>query len=243
MSSDCHGPVPVDDPDKDPLEVSMPGVTILNGKSRSGKSHLMKYIMCKNRHKFGFGIAFSNSGDRPGNLSYVPAEFKHSAWSDAVVEEFIKVALAVAAATNGELMGFVIIDDDMTGFNSPLLVRLITQTFHLNIYIIITTQHINKLPPAVREGGFQVGIYRTKTKRACDAAYDSYGHDFEDVKDFRAMLRKIPQHVVWWLNVHQGSEGKLFKAPPVIPEFHLLENLPQTTKKRKVQHGGAATKQ
>lgn len=219
MASNCLGPVPVDD-GADMLGVSMPGLTILNSKSRGGKSHLERYIFWKNQHRLHLGISFSNTGRERNNLDWVPPEFKHFKFDETILRAF----LALMKTLPPETLGFVLIDDDMTGFNSPALLEAATQTYHNNIWVIITTQHVNKIPPSIREQAFQVALFKMETKRNLTAAYESYGQDFYDQKKFESYVmdpKYTGDHRFLWKDKSQDKPWKCLRCPPIIPEFKL----------------------
>ena len=88
MAPNCLGPVPVDK-GEDMLAVSMPGLTIINAKSQSGKSHLIRYMCYKNRGRIHWVEVYSNTCREGNNFDYVEDDHKHSTFSAAHLKQVL----------------------------------------------------------------------------------------------------------------------------------------------------------
>lgn len=144
---------------------------ILNSKPGGGKSHLQRYLMYMNRDRFAYGVCFSKSAFREGNLEYVPyfegspedkaryLNFKHMLYSEPALR-----ALLVKQASypdGNRPCAFVIFDDDISDpnmFNSSAFIDAVTMYRHYNLWICICIQYINKLSTTARECASQVSI-------------------------------------------------------------------------------------
>jgi hypothetical protein len=204
------------------LDINTPGLMIINSKSQGGKSHLAQYTMYEKRKAFKWGIAFSNTAFNDDNLAYIPKRFKHLEYRPLILWEVMCKQAAVPKAQRP--LVFVWIDDCNAQMNEhdKILYRAITQTFHYNLFILITTQNINTLPSWCRENAFQVVLFKMFTKGALESAYDSYGQDFDSVKDFKHQINnKLGDHVFAYINRHKMGQWKFMKCPAVLPKFKL----------------------
>jgi hypothetical protein len=76
----------------------------------------------------------------------------------------------------------------------------------------------------MREGAFQVAIFYMDTKRSLEAAYESYGQDFEDYQSFKHFLQsKTGQYRFLYKDkCEEGEDGwKIYRCPSHIPHFLL----------------------
>lgn len=239
----CLGPAPVDTNEEDTLlKVSMPGLTIINGPSQAGKSRLLRYIFYKYRHKLKHGVAYSNTGANEGNLDWIPNGFKHYMYGQKerladgtrtttgrrTLTAFLNECLRIKRM-GINLLGWVVIDDDMSGFQDDVLLRACTQTVHHNIWVVICTQHVNKLMLAIRGQFFQVAVMKLESKQALEAAYEAYGQDFYNLKEFKDMVLdeantgdiSKKDYRFLWRNKVTGEPWHSFKIPAYIPPFRL----------------------
>jgi hypothetical protein len=125
--------------------------------------------MYMNRDRFAYGICFSKSAFREGNLEYIPyfegspedkaryLNFKHMLYN----EEALRALLVKQASyPDGERpCAFVIFDDDISDpnmFNSSAFIDAVTMYRHYNLWICICVQYINKLSTTARECASQV---------------------------------------------------------------------------------------
>jgi len=202
-------------------QINMPGVCLINSKSQGGKSHAGHCIFYANRHKFAWGIGFGNTIFNENNMSFIPRKFKHIRYKPDVLRNLLIEQIKVEKEKRP--LVFIYFDDCISDFqqDDKVLMEAVTQTFHYNIFIMITTQSINKIPNYVRENAFQVILFRLFSKNQIEAAYDSYGQDFESVKEFKKKINNnLGEHVFAFSNRHQSSGWKFCKCPPPpLPSF------------------------
>lgn len=208
--------------EEDVLEqINMPGVCLINSKSQGGKSHAGHCIFYANRKKFAWGIGFGNTIFNEDNLSFIPKRFKHMRYDPNVLRQVL--LLQIEVEKNQRPLVFVYFDDCISDFQQEdkVLMEAVTQTFHYNIFIMITTQSINKIPNYVRENAFQVILFKLFSKGQINAAYDSYGQDFDSVNDFKNEVNnKLGDHVFAFINRHTGGTWRFCKCPPPpLPAF------------------------
>lgn len=156
-------------PSCDDLGINIPGMCIFNSKPGGGKSHLLRYLMFANRHRFAYGICFSKTAFREGNLDYIPyfegseedraryLNFKHMMYSEAALQALLDKQKGYKDADRP--CCFIIFDDDISDpgmFNTPAFIDAATMYRHYNTWICVCTQYINKLSTTARECASQV---------------------------------------------------------------------------------------
>lgn len=202
-------------------EISMPGVCLINSKSQGGKSHAAHCIFYANRHKFAWGIGFGNTIFNENNMSFIPPKFKHLRYKQTVLREVLIQQVKVPQERRP--LVFIHFDDCITDFQNEdkVLFEAITQTKHYNIFIMITTQSINKVPNFARENAFQVMLFKIFSRNQLEAAYDSYGQDFDTIKTFKKEVNnRLGEHVFAFVNRHGNGQWKFCKfPPPPLPAF------------------------
>lgn len=170
--------------------VNVPGMVLINGAPREGKSHLMEYIMYHKRHRIMAAYVFSNTMQDPSNLPFVSPDFKFPSWNEEVARGIINFQKS-RPKEEREIIA-VLIDDCMANpqqWSSQALLEMCTQMFHLHLFVIIAVQHVNKVPTTLRESYFQTAIFRTNTENTLNAAYASYGQDFNSQAAFKQVAQ------------------------------------------------------
>jgi len=202
-------------------QINMPGVCLINSKSQGGKSHAGHCIFYANKHKFSWGIGFGNTIFNEDNMSMIPRRFKHMRYRPDILRNLLLEQIKVPK--HERPLVFIYFDDCITDFHleDKVLFEAVTQTFHYNIFILITTQSINKIPNYCRENAFQVILFKLFSKSQIEAAYESYGQDFDTIKAFKKDLNnKLGDHVFAFLNRHTNENWKFCKCPPPpLPKF------------------------
>lgn len=220
------------------FHLNLPGLLILNSKPAGGKSHMLRYLFYRYRALFSYGIFFSRTAFRAGNLDYVPDfkgtpedkknyhNFKHMKWNS----EKLRALLDKQASYPDEErpLVFVGFDDNISEkamWEDEAFIDLVTMFRHYNAFVAIATQYINKVCTTARECATDVGLFKMDSKRSIEAAYDSYGMEFEDMKTFKAWLDSNttpPElHNCCWKDKANDKPWKVVRAPAVIPEFRL----------------------
>lgn len=240
------------------LKINMPGLIILVSKPGGGKSYMIRYLMYCNQKLFSHCIAFSKSAFRPGNLEYIPdyegtpedkkryMNFKWMMYKDEVLREFLNGQQAYPEEARP--LGVIIIDDDISDphmFESPAMIDAITMYRHYKIVIIVAAQYVNKLSTTMRECASQVGLFKMDSKRSIEAAYESYGQEFEDHKEFKQWLFAATyppsEHKCCWKDKMNDKPWEIVRAPDHIPKFR-LEYGERASKPAKKKHKSKAKK-
>jgi hypothetical protein len=206
------------------LKLSLPGVFLINSKTRGGKSHLLHCSLYHYRKLFQWGIAFSQSCFNESNLSYIDGRFKHRRYKPAILREVLELQAKVPEKERKLI--YIIFSDCISDLNEndSVLEECITQTFHYKVCVFIESQAINALPTWVRENAFQIALFKLWTESAIDAAYKSYGQNFENVKEFKRMVNnRLGDHKFAFSDRHEGDGSFVICRcpPPPLPKFLL----------------------
>lgn len=220
------------------LKLSVPGVFLINSKTRGGKSHLLHCSLYHLRKLFEWGVAFSQSCFNESNLSYMDERFKHRRYNPAVLREVLNKQAAVPEKERKSI--YIIFSDCISDMNEndSVLEECITQTFHYKVCVFIETQAINKVPTWVRENAFQIALFKLWTENAIEAAYRSYGQNFENVKEFKQLVNnRLGDHKFAFSDRHEGDGSFVICRcpPPPLPKFML--NVPERHLKRGTKRG------
>lgn len=205
------------------FKINVPGICVINGKPGSGKSTLEKYIMYIHQDKFIQGLSVSGTSFDPQNLSYVPPEMKTMEYNPARLASLMQMQEKIPKEERKCI--YFIIDDYICDNNlwfDRTFKTFVTCIRHYHGFIIICTQHINKVPPIIREAAFQACIFHVDTQSSMKAAYESYGSGFETEKDFRNFNKKLEQYHFLFVNKAVPSdEHPIMKSPEKVPDFML----------------------
>lgn len=207
--------------------VSMPGLSLVNSKSQGGKSHLIHCLFYHHRKKFkrgkGRGIVFSNTSFNSANITFVPRCFKHMRYNPEVLREMMRLQMEIPE--DERPLTFILFDDCITELqdNDKVLFEACTQTPHYNLFILISTQHVNSVPSFARDNAFQTFLFKMFTENSLKACYQSYGQDFNNMNDFRDKVnKKLAKHVFAFSDRQEQGPWIFLKCPPgPLPKFML----------------------
>lgn len=130
------------------INTNNPFMMIINGKTGSGKSLLLRYLMreINKENPFDYGIVFSNTAWE-GSFDYIPHKYIHETYNESIVKNIIGIQKQNLKKSNNKIKkAFIILDDccSENEFKSPLLKKLAIMGRHYNITTFLTTQYCNK---------------------------------------------------------------------------------------------------
>jgi len=138
------------------------------GSPSSGKSNLSRYI-CKSLladKSIDYVIVFSPtyfSGD--GNYDFLDEDFIYPMFKEDILRAIM--TLQKKRVEKGDKSSLLIVFDDCLGsvnWNSKIMTQLIANRRHYNCSLLITTQHIKKLPPIMRSCVDYCCIFKTSNR-------------------------------------------------------------------------------
>ena len=219
------------------MHISIPGVFVANSKSQEGKSHLIKYIVYEYRDKVDYVMAISKTAFDEGNLTFVPRNMKFTSWPGERTKQYPngRTRQAVMNLIEEQLkipkssrpLALLVIEDEFNSLKDPLLVEIASRPTHYNIWLVIAVNWINRVATDIREGAWQVVLFRITSKKGMEASYEAYGEDCWDMKTFAEKLRySTGNYRFLYRNLkgenQQASDWRCFKAPAHIPDFVIV---------------------
>lgn len=220
------------------LMMTLPACILLNSRPGGGKSHMARYLCYELKDYIAYGVCYSKSIFKEGNIDYIPAYSNKpedlAKYQNFRFDKFSKENLAEVLKMQSEYpegkapLCLIMFDDDISDpdmFTSEEFIDAVTMFRHYNLLIIICTQYINKLTTVTRECASCVGLFKMTTKRSINAAYESYGVEFESENDFKRWLSQNTHnpkdHNICWKDRANDLPWKVLRAPAEIPPFRL----------------------
>ena len=184
---------------------------IVAGRSNTGKSHFIKWLLSELRDDLDYGVVFSNMAFE-GSFDYVPPRYVHEDYDEEILRSLIKVqkdmliraeAKMAKATKKGKIpkradgtfgpnpykkRAFVLLDNccSENEFTSPMLKKLAIMGRHYNIVTILSTQYIHLILPTICANCnygcfFDVGL----GKQEVEATYEWIGGRFKSFSEFK----------------------------------------------------------
>jgi len=197
------------------------------GKPASGKSHLMKYILCHMRAKGKIHILFVFMSTKKNDFYNDMVDTKYvMRYNEKLLAQFWKKAEAISHRGKNILLVF----DDCIGsvnWKAPIVDEVFSNHRHNNVSILVATQYPNKLPTLIREVSWMGCIFKQATKWSRKAVHDSYGEDYGSVKEFVEYMNSLPEYGFICVDTCKGGPNKYkkMKAPAKIPRFYYGNNI------------------
>lgn len=181
------------------IDFEVPRIYLFLGKTKSGKSYAMKYIL---REAISQGVLNENN-----SLVFTTTKFNGQYnWLPHVTQKYdarllnsvIAQAKAMREKYNDRIKPFFIIFDDIMGDidmrKTPELVRLMTTYRHYNISIFIAQQYCmgGVCSPAIREQIGYIFAFANTGARSEKNIFESYCQPyFDSKKEFAATMKAI----------------------------------------------------
>lgn len=153
----------------------------ITGRPKSGKSHLISYIiklMTQGRNiynKFNYGLIFSYTLFNK-NYDFLDDQYKYNTFEEEPIKNLMAIQQGIREQNKQPPLSFIIFDDMVTtkDFNKSLFTNLLFNYRHYNICIIIASQYCNAIPAKIRDVMSFPIIFMQYTKRSIEACYESY---------------------------------------------------------------------
>ncbi len=216
----------------EPLEIlgiiQRPFSAIINGKSGSGKSHVLRYIMreiSKSDKPFDYGVVMSNTAWE-GSFDYIPKKYIYEDFNEDVIKNLIKLQKN-NLEKKIQKQAFIILDDccSENEFTNNVIKKLFVMGRHYNISTILTTQYVHLVPPVLRSNSFYNLFFNIgEGYRELQSVYQAYGGRFTSYSDFKEFYyNNIRCHKFIMWNC-QKDNYQVYRVPQKIPYFKLSYN-------------------
>jgi len=171
-----------------------PFIISIYGKPASGKSHLMKYILCRMRAEDKIHILFVFTSTKKNDFYNGMVDTKYvMRYNEKLLAQFWKTAEAISHRGKNILLIF----DNCIGsvnWKAPIVNEVFSNHRHNNVSILVATQYPNKLPTLIQEVSWVACIFNQGTSWSCRAIYSSYGKDYGSAKEFVDYMNSLPKY-------------------------------------------------
>jgi len=219
--------------------IKPPCLIVVAGKSKRGKSYLIKYMitmLCLNK-KFKFGLVFCKTKFNCG-YDFIEDNKVIEGYKEDILKNYLQAlqkygeehpltAKQKAYNIKTNIPPSFIIFDDIIGqmdLNAGFMSEFITTYRHYNITLIIATQYLHKVPVLFREQADICVMFYQNTKKSIDACYENYGQEFDNAKKFKNFLiekTSKPYHCLIYIEDGDDINTKYmeYKAPSDYPDI------------------------
>jgi len=190
-------------------------------KPASGKSHLMKYILCQMRAegKIHILIVFTSTKKNDFYDNMVDTKYVMHC-NEKLLTQFWKKAEAISHRGKNILLVF----DNCIGlvnWKAYIVKEFFSNQRHNHVSILVATQYPSKLPTLIHEVSWVACIFKQATSWSRRAIHSSYGEDYGSVKEFVDYMNSLPEY--GFICVDTAKRGpekyKKMKAPAKIARF------------------------
>lgn len=178
-------------------QLQLPGVFIFLGKSKQGKSFLMRSLIKRwsMAGKFKAGLVFTTTKFNGGFNWMADQNCVITGYNENMLKRYLNKLSAYRTSHNDTpLPNFIIFDDigRSVDWNDKLLSVLINTPRHFGTSIFICVQYAKGLIlPNVREQADVAFIFQQKTNDSLEAAYTNFGSRLGTYDQFKSTLDDI----------------------------------------------------
>lgn len=217
--------------------IKTPCMIVIAGKSKRGKSYLIKYIitMLGIQKKFKFGLVFVKTKFN-GGYDYFDSNKVIEGYNERLLRNYLNTLKEYGeknpVTPEQKLRGVrtnippsLIVFDDIIGnvdLNSGIMSQFLTTYRHYNITVICAVQYIFKIPPVFREQVDIAVMFEQSTEKSIKALYESYGQHFETFKKWKDFLMEYTNKPFHCLIFNEDGDDNdryfRYKAPSAYPD-------------------------
>jgi hypothetical protein len=208
--------------------IHVPSIVLINSAPASGKSVLVKYLVCdlfrKGQLNYGMAICPTNHN---GDYDWLPNPFVHSTYTNLKVAKLMKLQ-ADAIKRYGKdraPTAFLILDDclGMVNFGCKLLVKLFSNYRHYKISIFITAQYLQKyITPHLRSVSTYYFTFKLRNKREYESNLHEYFTEFNSPRELVEWMQTnlSEQYTFAMLKMQESASSKyVVSKAPIISNY------------------------
>lgn len=208
------------------MNLETPYITCIFGIPKSGKSHLIKYLVYQSKLKNQFDLYLVITGTKFNGdyQQFINPKYVHD-YSEEILEKLIDKCSKWKES--GDEVRVLLILDDVLGesnFNNKLWLKLYNNHRHYNLSIIIVAQYVNKIPPNFRNNAKYAFIFNQYNKSSLEAATNAYLISHYSEEEARKLFGTLERfECIFFDNTQYEKKQrfKKFKARECIPEFYI----------------------
>lgn len=212
------------------IKQQMPGLFLFLGKSKSGKSYLLKYLLqyfCLMKRVFKFGLILTGSAYNH-EYDFLPSKAVHEYKENILMKYVDQLKDRKNKDTGKELPPSFIVLDDCLGLvqKSKAWQNLVSTYRHLNITLFISVQYLKASEVSgtlIREQTSVLFAFSSTNMSVIKCLYDYFGADvFDKIEDFKAryqLVTKEPHAAMLYIASNElRDKSKNFK-PFLAPNY------------------------
>jgi hypothetical protein len=174
--------------------IKHPSITLINAPPRSGKSTLLKYLICDlfANKQFAYGIVICPTIYN-GGYDFLPNAYLYQQYSDAHIVRLFRHQMRLIKQNGSAPAAFLILDDCLGSvkWNSQLLIKIITTYRHYNVSILITAQYLlGHMTPTLRNMTEYYFTFKPRNLRDIKSNFEEFFMEFENEKKLQAFFTK-----------------------------------------------------
>lgn len=197
------------------------------GKPKSGKSVLIKALLYSRRHLIPVGTVISGSEDTNKFYSKLfPSAFIYEQFKLPIIQN-VKKRQKLAKENLPNSWSVLILDDcmdDVKLFNDPIMLDLIKNSRHWNLFSIFANQYVFDFKPVIRTNIDGVFIFREPNKANREKLYSNFASIIPTFKIFCHIMDEITvDHTCIYIDNQSTSndwqECVYYYKAPLLPDF------------------------
>lgn len=210
--------------------IEYPSLILIVGKSKSGKSYLVRYLMyhaCveSSPPKFQFGIVFSSTKFNKNYDFICGGKYVFDRFDMNLLDNYLTNLSKLKPIPPN----FIILDDMLGIINwyDPRMLRLIACFRHTNTTLFICIQRANKVGTLVRENCDRCFMFHPNNAATIDVLHKDFGQKIKKADDWRDFIYEQtaePYSCLVYKDNEKDPKKQFvrFKAPEQIPKFEIV---------------------
>jgi hypothetical protein len=186
---------------KDNIEIDFEPCScyLLSGKSKSGKSYLMKYLITSkafSSDKYKFGIVFTTSGIYNDDYDFLPKKSVREFNEDTFKAWFDHLKSLKERYGDNIPRNFIVFDDLMGVLSDSNLVKNFISSYrHWGTDIYIAVQYVASSASStlLRQQVNYAFIFRDSNMDSLKYLYKAFGQQYDKLTDFKTHLNKATE--------------------------------------------------
>lgn len=212
-----------------PLFINYPSISCLCAEPKSGKSHLIKYMIynaTQENKYFDYVVVFTMT---PEDYTYVDGKYVHTNFTEDKLKKIMR--LQKRFKEQGRNINALLVFDDVIGtikFEKPLFTELNSRYRHYNLSIYYTTQYPTNLPQVLKNCATYAMVFRQTNVYAIRSLYTTFGTtSFKTMELFTQCIETACVNFAFLLIHKMADEMKgekkvrVCRAPQQIPDFYV----------------------
>lgn len=196
------------------MNIKTPFIMCLAGSPRSGKSHLIKYILSSLSGKYDIIHVFTKTAFNKAYAEFIPERWIHPGYDSRVIQNLL--TLSGRAIDQGKkLRSLLILDDclDPGAFRTQIFQDLISYYRHYGISLMMVFQYLQgNAPTSLREICDYACIFKQRSANAKLGSYNAFLNEISK-EQFDNLMKKLPQYNFIFVDRTSDNPITIRKAP------------------------------